>query len=33
MSTGTLGACGYAEAILEQANCRVYGIDRDPGTI
>ena len=27
---GTLGAGGYAEAILEQANCRVYGIDRDP---
>ncbi len=30
---GTLGACGYAEAILGQADCRVYGIDRDPQAI
>jgi 16S rRNA (cytosine1402-N4)-methyltransferase len=30
---GTLGACGYAEAILESADCQVYGIDRDPQAI
>ena len=30
---GTLGACGYAEAILDSADCRVYGIDRDPQAI
>ena len=30
---GTLGACGYAEAILATADCRVYGIDRDPQAI
>lgn len=26
----TLGACGYAEAILARAQCRVIGFDRDP---
>lgn len=30
---GTLGACGYAEAMLAAADCRVYGIDQDPDTI
>lgn len=27
---GTFGAGGYSTAILRQANCKVYGIDRDP---
>lgn len=27
---GTFGAGGYSRAILEKANCTVYGIDRDP---
>jgi len=27
---GTFGAGGYTRAILEQADCTVYGIDRDP---
>lgn len=27
---GTFGAGGYTRAILEAADCRVYGIDRDP---
>ena len=27
---GTLGAGGYARALLEAADCIVYGIDRDP---
>ncbi|USG60410.1 16S rRNA (cytosine(1402)-N(4))-methyltransferase RsmH [Sneathiella marina] len=27
---GTFGAGGYSQAILEAANCVVYGIDRDP---
>lgn len=27
---GTLGGCGYTKAILQQADCRVIGIDRDP---
>ncbi len=30
---GTFGAGGYAVAILEAANCRVIGIDRDPKAI
>jgi 16S rRNA (cytosine1402-N4)-methyltransferase len=29
----TFGAGGYSRAILESAECRVYGIDRDPSTI
>jgi 16S rRNA (cytosine1402-N4)-methyltransferase len=27
---GTFGAGGYSQRILEAANCRVFGIDRDP---
>ncbi len=27
---GTFGAGGYSRAILDAADCRVYGIDRDP---
>jgi 16S rRNA (cytosine1402-N4)-methyltransferase len=27
---GTFGAGGYSAAIVKQANCKVYGIDRDP---
>ena len=27
---GTYGAGGYSHAILESADCRVWGIDRDP---
>ncbi|HIJ63856.1 MAG TPA: 16S rRNA (cytosine(1402)-N(4))-methyltransferase RsmH [Rhodospirillaceae bacterium] len=30
---GTFGAGGYARALLEQARCRVFGIDRDPSAI
>lgn len=30
---GTFGAGGYTSAILEQANCNVTGIDRDPTAI
>jgi 16S rRNA (cytosine1402-N4)-methyltransferase len=30
---GTLGAGGYASAILEAADCIVWGIDRDPDAI
>ncbi len=28
---GTFGAGGYSRAILEAADCQVFGIDRDPG--
>lgn len=30
---GTFGAGGYATAILESADCRVFGIDRDPNAL
>ncbi|NNF76568.1 MAG: 16S rRNA (cytosine(1402)-N(4))-methyltransferase RsmH [Rhizobiales bacterium] len=30
---GTFGAGGYTRAILEAADCRVFGIDRDPDAI
>jgi 16S rRNA (cytosine1402-N4)-methyltransferase len=30
---GTFGAGGYAMAILESAQCRVWGIDRDPAAV
>ncbi|HSI41464.1 MAG TPA: 16S rRNA (cytosine(1402)-N(4))-methyltransferase RsmH [Xanthobacteraceae bacterium] len=30
---GTFGAGGYTRAVLEAADCRVVGIDRDPGAI
>jgi len=30
---GTFGAGGYAEAILGAADCRVWGIDRDPEAV
>lgn len=30
---GTFGAGGYSRAVLEAANCKVYGIDRDPDAI
>jgi 16S rRNA (cytosine1402-N4)-methyltransferase len=30
---GTYGAGGYSHAILESADCRVWGIDRDPRAI
>jgi len=30
---GTFGGGGYARAILDNANCRVLGIDRDPDAI
>ncbi len=30
---GTFGGGGYSRAILESADCRVFGIDRDPEAI
>src|ERR1700726_1306742 len=30
---GTFGGGGYARAILEQANCTLWAIDRDPDAI
>ncbi|MCZ6741608.1 MAG: 16S rRNA (cytosine(1402)-N(4))-methyltransferase, partial [Alphaproteobacteria bacterium] len=30
---GTFGAGGYAKAMLEAADCKVWGIDRDPRAI
>lgn len=30
---GTFGAGGYSQAVLEEADCRVIGIDRDPFAI
>ena len=27
---GTFGGGGYSRALLDKANCRVIGIDRDP---
>ncbi len=30
---GTFGAGGYTEALLDAADCHVWGIDRDPGAI
>jgi len=30
---GTFGAGGYSRALLEAANCRVIGIDRDPDAV
>ena len=30
---GTFGAGGYSTAILESANCQVFGIDRDPSAV
>ena len=30
---GTFGAGGYSEALLGSADCRVWGIDRDPGAL
>ena len=30
---GTFGAGGYSRALLETADCRVWGIDRDPAAI
>lgn len=30
---GTFGAGGYSRAILEAADCKVYGIDRDPDAV
>ncbi len=30
---GTFGAGGYARAVLDAADCRVFGIDRDPDAI
>lgn len=30
---GTFGAGGYARAILDAADCRVWGIDRDPAAV
>jgi 16S rRNA (cytosine1402-N4)-methyltransferase len=29
---GTFGAGGYSRGLLEQADCQVFGIDRDPNT-
>ena len=30
---GTFGAGGYSEALLDAADCRVWGIDRDPDAV
>jgi 16S rRNA (cytosine1402-N4)-methyltransferase len=30
---GTFGAGGYSRALLEAADCKVFGIDRDPGAV
>jgi 16S rRNA (cytosine1402-N4)-methyltransferase len=30
---GTFGAGGYSRALLDAADCRVFGIDRDPGAV
>lgn len=30
---GTFGAGGYSRAVLEAADCRVWGIDRDPAAV
>jgi 16S rRNA (cytosine1402-N4)-methyltransferase len=30
---GTFGAGGYSEALLQAADCRVWGIDRDPDAV
>lgn len=30
---GTFGAGGYSRALLEAADCRVFGIDRDPAAV
>ena len=30
---GTFGAGGYSKALLDAANCRVFGIDRDPSAV
>jgi 16S rRNA (cytosine1402-N4)-methyltransferase len=30
---GTFGAGGYSQALLDSADCRVWGIDRDPAAI
>jgi 16S rRNA (cytosine1402-N4)-methyltransferase len=30
---GTFGAGGYSQALLEAADCRVFGIDRDPSAV
>ncbi len=30
---GTFGRGGYSRAILDAANCHVYGIDRDPTAV
>lgn len=30
---GTFGNGGYSRAVLEAAQCKVYGIDRDPGVV
>jgi 16S rRNA (cytosine1402-N4)-methyltransferase len=33
MVDGTFGAGGYSRAILDSANCELYGIDRDPTAV
>jgi 16S rRNA C1402 N4-methylase RsmH len=30
---GTFGAGGYSRALLDSADCRVWGIDRDPAAV